>query len=198
MLAMSLVAAWAWLGVGASQAEAHLVTTGLGPTYDGIVHLLLSPIYLLAIAGLALLAGLRGTAHARLALFVLPSAWLVGGLVGLVTGAQVPQLVIAAVLLVLGSLAAADLELPSWTTGMVAVVVGLPLGVDTSFGAAGSGFGNLAGAIPCVFVLEAIALAGVLRARGWFGDIPPRVAGSWIAATGLLVAGWALRGSFIS
>jgi hypothetical protein len=32
---------------------------------------------------LALLAGLRGTTHGRRALFVLPAAWLLGGVIGL-------------------------------------------------------------------------------------------------------------------
>ena len=41
-------------------AHAHLVTTGLGPVYDGISHVLLSPDDLLPVVAMALLAGLNG------------------------------------------------------------------------------------------------------------------------------------------
>ena len=41
-------------------AHAHLVTTGLGPLYDGISHLFLSFEDLLPVVALALLAGLNG------------------------------------------------------------------------------------------------------------------------------------------
>ena len=64
-------------------AEAHLITTGLGSVYDGVAHLALSPEDLVPVAGLAVLAGLRGPAHGRWALFVLPVFWLVGGAAGL-------------------------------------------------------------------------------------------------------------------
>ena len=68
-----------------ARADAHLVTSGLGPVYDGIGHFFLSPGDALAALALALLAGLRGTAAGRRALFILPMAWLAGGLAGLTT-----------------------------------------------------------------------------------------------------------------
>ena len=43
-----------------SPAEAHLVTTGLGPVYDGISHVLMSPDDLVPILAMALLFGLNG------------------------------------------------------------------------------------------------------------------------------------------
>ncbi len=64
-------------------AQAHLVNSGLGPFYDGALHLLLSPGDLLGLIALALLAGLRGPAAARAAVIVLPIVWLLAGLVGL-------------------------------------------------------------------------------------------------------------------
>ncbi len=65
-----------------SNAEAHLVTTGLGPIYDGIGHLALSPEVWVPVLAVARFAGLRGAAAGRLTLFLLPVAWLVGALVG--------------------------------------------------------------------------------------------------------------------
>ncbi len=64
------------------QAEAHLVTTGLGPVYDGIGHFMMSPDDLVPVIALALLAGLRGAEAGRRALFGLPVAWLLGCLAG--------------------------------------------------------------------------------------------------------------------
>ena len=62
---------------------AHLVNTGLGPFYDGVSHLAMSPDDLLSALALALLAGLSGARAGRHVLFILPPVWLVGGLFGL-------------------------------------------------------------------------------------------------------------------
>lgn len=59
------------LGFASTPASAHLVSTGLGPLYDGITHFALTPEELLPMAALALPAGLRGPAHARLVVFTL-------------------------------------------------------------------------------------------------------------------------------
>ena len=56
-------------------AQAHLVNSGLGPFYDGVLHLLLSPNDLLGLVALGLLAGLRGPAASRLTVIALPITW---------------------------------------------------------------------------------------------------------------------------
>ena len=63
-------------------AAAHLVTTGLGPVYDGISHVLYSPDDLLPVLAVAFLGGLNGVTAARRALFALTGAWLLGGFAG--------------------------------------------------------------------------------------------------------------------
>ena len=68
-------------------AEAHLVETGLGQVYDGVAHFALSPEDYVPIVGAALLAGLRGKDHARLAVLLLPVAWFAGGVLGGLPGA---------------------------------------------------------------------------------------------------------------
>ncbi|HEX8801484.1 MAG TPA: hypothetical protein VF772_22865, partial [Terriglobales bacterium] len=80
----------------AAPAEAHLNTTGMGPIYDGLMHFLMSPEDFVPVLALALLAGLRGAAYGRRALFVLPVAWLLGGLAGLSAVATTPHPFIAA------------------------------------------------------------------------------------------------------
>jgi urease accessory protein len=102
-------------------AEAHLVTTVLGPIYDGIGHLALSPEVWVPVLAVALFAGLRGAAAGRLTLFLLPVAWLVGALVGCRTE-TVPLTAISAIsFLVTGALVAADLHLKRGTVATIAV-----------------------------------------------------------------------------
>jgi hypothetical protein len=66
------------------RAEAHLVSTGLGPVYDGIVHMVLSPADMTIVIVLAILAAMRGSHSGRWLLALLPLAWLLGGISGLI------------------------------------------------------------------------------------------------------------------
>jgi urease accessory protein len=60
-------------------ASAHLVNTGLGPIYDGIAHFAMSPEAILPVVALGVLAGLRGMAHARIAVLLVSVAWIAFG-----------------------------------------------------------------------------------------------------------------------
>jgi hydrogenase/urease accessory protein HupE len=108
----------AWLAAAAlatspAVADAHLVSTGFGPFYDGVSHLAMSPGDLLGVLALALLGGLGGTRHGRLVLLALPLAWLLGGWIGLQQSAEVTlPAASAASFLVAGALVAADRRLP--------------------------------------------------------------------------------------
>lgn len=180
-----------------SDAAAHLVTTGMGPVYDGIGHLLLTPEDLVPVLALALFAGLRGAAQGRRAMFLLPLAWLAGGLIGLRVTAATAFPVPALSFLILGALVAADLRLPANGVAVLAVVLGLVHGVLN--GAAlrqGAGGLGLFGILAALFVLVALASAFVVSLERPWSRIAVRVAGSWVAASGLLLLGWALRGPF--
>lgn len=179
------------------RADAHLVTTGLGPVYDGIGHLLLTPEDLVPILALALYAGLRGARAGRLALFVLPVAWLAGGLLGLRFGgaatAAVPLPALSFILL--GLLVAADVNLPDAAVAALACGLGLVHGFLNGPALAGTGPGalGLIGISAVGFVMIALASALVVSLEAPAARIAVRVAGSWIAAVGLLLLGWALR-----
>jgi hydrogenase/urease accessory protein HupE len=179
----------------ASRADAHLVTTGLGPVYDGIGHLLLTPEDLVPILALALLAGLKGARAGRLALFVLPLAWLGGGLLGLAFGAAVRAPVPALSFLLLGILVASDARLRDGVVAALAAALGLVHGFLNGPALAGNGPGapGLLGIAAVAFVLVALASALVVSLKAPAARIAVRVAGSWIAAIGLLLLGWALR-----
>jgi urease accessory protein len=174
---------------------AHLVSTGLGPVYDGIGHLLTTPEDLVPVIALALYAGLRGAKAGRLALFLLPLAWLAGGLAGLRLPAAGAIAAPSLSFLLLGALAAADLRLPSSAVASLAAVVGLVNGFSNgaAFAGAGPGAAGLAGVAAALFVVVSLVSAFVVSLERPWMRVAVRVAGSWIAAVGLLLLGWSLR-----
>jgi hydrogenase/urease accessory protein HupE len=188
-------AAWVLLP---TPAEAHLVTTGLGPIYDGISHVLMSPDDLVPILAMSLLAGLNGPRAGRRTLFAITIAWLVGGIAGFAVGqALVPGAAVAASFLLLGGLTAVDRRLSPAVVTAVAVVVGLLHGWLNGAGIAEAQREamGLVGIAFVTFVLVALVSAFVISLRAAWARIAVRVAGSWIAAIGLLMLGWSLRGT---
>ena len=181
-----------------SSAEAHLVTTGLGPIYDGISHVLMSPDDLVPILAMALVAGLNGPAAGRGTLFALTGGWLVGGAFGFLVGhSAVPGAATTVSFLLLGGLVATDRRLPSAAVTALAVTVGLLHGWLNGVGIAESQREavGLLGIASVTFVLVALVSAFVVSLRVAWGRMAIRVAGSWVAAIGLLILGWNLRGA---
>ncbi len=177
-------------------AEAHLNSTGMGPFYDGLIHFLMSPEDIVPVLAMALLAGLRGASYGRRALFTLPVAWLLGGLAGLSAVTATPHPFIAAAwFLLLGGLLAADAKLSLRVTTALAALLGLYHGYLNGIGMGQFDTAAVAllGLVFAVFVLIALAAAFVVRLRAHWARIAVRVAGSWIAASGLLMLGWAVR-----
>ena len=179
-------------------AEAHLVTTGLGPVYDGVTHLFFSPDDLVTAIALALLAGLNGPVAGRHALFGVTAGWLLGGLAGLAAGTSLlPPSATAFSMILLGVCTAAGARLSPAVVAAAAVAFG-----------AGHGWLNgaairetardglaLAGIVAAVFTLSALASAFVISLKAPWTRIAVRVIGSWIAAIGLLTLGWTIRAS---
>ena len=177
-------------------AEAHLNSTGMGPFYDGLIHFPMSPEDIVPVVALALLAGLRGANHGRRALFTLPVAWLLGGLVGLSAMTAPPHPFIAAAwFLLIGGLLAADAKVSLRITTALAALLGVYHGYlnGTGMGQFDTAAVALLGLAFAVFVLIALLAALVIRLRADWARIAVRVAGSWIAASGLLMLGWAVR-----
>jgi len=175
-------------------ADAHLVTTGLGPVYDGMEHMLLSPEQWIMVAGLAFLAGLNGPAAGRVVLFSLPAAWLAGGCTGHFIPLALPPLLPAMALLIVGGLVAADLKAVRHLVVGVSAGLGFLQGYlnGVSFGAANGTTFMLMGTSIVGFVIVALGAGFVVGAQGW-RRIAIRVAGSWMAAVGILLAGWTIR-----
>lgn len=181
---------------GASSAQAHLMNSGFGPFYDGLAHPFLVPEDLLPVIALTLLAGLRGTQCGRRVAFTLPLAWLAG----MAAAATIhlppePLWLTCALTIALGALVAADRPWP------VALVIGL-----AALAGATHGFGNgqelaaikggglaMAGIACALFVVSALAAGQVATVRAHWARVVVRVAGSWVAAVGLLMLGWSMR-----
>jgi hypothetical protein len=171
-----------------SHVKAHLVTTGPGPVYDGIGHLVMTPKDLIPALAIALFAGLRGAAPGRTALFVLPLAWFLGGLLG-VTIEGFPTLPVPAItFLILGALIAADLNLSPKSFTAVVVGVGFVHGVLN-----GVALKQGPGILAALFVIVAIVSAFIVSLKQHWARIVVRVAGSWVAAIGMLMFGWMMR-----
>jgi hydrogenase/urease accessory protein HupE len=181
-----------------SVALAHLVSSGLGPFYDGALHLLLSPADLLGLLAVTLLAGLRGPMAARWVVVALPTAWFAAGLIGLYAGVDF-ELSRASVLALvgLGVLVAADARLPA---GAVATLAGLfgtihGLANGAALAALGAGPASLLGIAGMAMVLVLLLSAAVVSLRAAWTRVAVRVAGSWVAAVGLLMLGWLAQGT---
>lgn len=183
-----------WSATFAASADAHSTVKGVGDLYAGLLHVLTALEHVLPFIALSLLAGQRGLkAQAEAVLLVFPVALMIGATAAL----WLPPLhglaffnIASAILL--GGLVAAAWPLPK------AVFYGLVVVFGVSHGFA-NGEAITASIKAYLFILG-VGLAGLAvlaygtlmvdfllkRKAGWV-QIAVRVAGSWIAAIGVLV-----------
>jgi hypothetical protein len=179
-------------------AGAHLVSSGLGPFYDGGLHLLLSPEDLLAVLAVSLAAGRGGKAAARSGVIALPGAWGAAGLAGLALGV-VPELtwLNLGLLTLTAGIVAAGMRPRTWAMAALAICVGIAFGLDNgaAIAAVGGGAVAVAGITMAVAILTLLVSAAAVALRHGWMQIALRVVGSWIAAVGMLMLGWVVRGA---
>src|SRR5271157_1984497 len=178
-------------------AQAHLMNTGFGPFYDGLTHLFVTPEDLLPVIALALLAGLRGPRFGRSVLFALPAAWVVGSTAGVLL---TPQLTLPGAEIILtiglGALLAADRPLPLAFVVGLAILLGLIHGILNGSELAktlSSAQMSNAGVVVALFLSVSLLAGQAASVRVRWARAAFRVAGSWIAAIGLLMLGWAMH-----
>lgn len=194
--ARSTAAALGLLCLGCPRAEAHLVTTGLGPAYDGMAHLALSPADLAVVVVLTLLAAMRGPRQGRWLLALLPAAWLLGNLIGLMLPLNATLgWATGLSFLLAGALVAADRNLPLPVVAALAAVIGAFHGFLTgaALGRTPSAALELTGTMVALTVVVTLLAGLVVSIKAFWARVAVRVVGSWIAATGLLMIGWSLR-----
>lgn len=167
----------------------------MGPVYDGIGHLLLSPDDLIPALAVALYAGLRGAVTGRYVLFIFPVSWLVGGLLGLQVAKMVSFPLPAVSIILIGILVATDARLPPKGSAGVTVLVGLTHGYLNGVALQeGPKLLGLFGILGALFVLLAIASAFVISLQQQWARVAVRVLGSWTVAIGILMIGWHFAG----
>ena len=119
-----------------------------------------------------------------------------GGLAGLAFPSLGTALALTTVsFLVLGGLVAAEARLSSAMVTGLALILGLLHGFlnGSAMSQAELGALGLFGIVTTLFVVVALAAAMVVALRVPWARIAVRVGGSWIAAIGLLLLGWAFR-----
>ena len=171
-------------------AQAHLVNSGLGPFYDGSLHLLLSPGDLLGLIAIALLAGLQGPATGRLVTMALPACWLIAGLFGM----RLPAMLDLAwltmlVFAIVGLLVAIDVKLPPAAVALLAALYGLLQGLQngSALASIGADLTALFGIVMTSLVLALLIAAAVVLLHTPWTRILIRVAGSWLVAVGVMM-----------
>jgi urease accessory protein len=180
------------------QAHAHLVSTGLGPFYDGVAHVLVTPEDAVAVLALALLSGMSGISSARAVLFTLPTAWCLGALFGQHT--PPPQSVTwltVTTFIAIGALIAMNCRLTASAAICLSIVIGFPHGYFDGPERTGvlSDFSMLSGTLACMFFAIAVISATVASLHAAWTRMVMRTIGSWIAAAGLLLLAWLLKQS---
>jgi urease accessory protein len=189
--------------LAAAPAQAHLMNSGFGPFYDGLAHPLLSPEDLLPAVAVTLLAGLGGARYGRCVLATLPSAWLAGmaGGAGMAAGWVIglpaaPAWLVAVVTVLIGALVASDLRLPLAAVIAVAAGLGTLHGYDNGreLAATAGALVAVAGIACSLFALVSLVAGQVAVLRAQWARLAVRISGSWIAAIGLLMLGWSVRG----
>jgi urease accessory protein len=173
-------------------ADAHLVSTGAGPFYDGTAHFFLTFEEILPVIALSLFAGLRGPRYGRWMIIVLPLCWIIGGILGLSKNVPLSTFNIAGfVMLITGALLATDSKLSIKLVIGITALFGLLLGFLNGIGMQNGSILEIIGSATAAFIIAVLCAAlAVALNHGWT-RIAMRVAGSWITAVGLLVLGWA-------
>lgn len=179
--------------LGAGTVEAHALDPRMGDFYAGLLHPLSALEHILPILALGLLSGQRGLKSAQLVLLLFPGAFALGATLALMRPGLPGVFAInigSAVLL--GGLVAAARTLPLSLLFLLAVGCALTHGYA-------NGEAMTAATRPLLFIaglsIAALLALGyatvgtdfVLRQKPRWLYVAIRVAGSWIAAIGILV-----------
>jgi urease accessory protein len=186
----------------AQQADAHIAAARLGDFYSGALHPLTDLQDLVLWTALGLLAGTFGASKARWLVLVLPLGLLAGLAFSLKLGVSAAAPITdAGVMVTLGLLLATGIRLPAVVLWVLALGLAVVRGIANAGGVGPQTNVVLFGAGLAVAGYAAVTLimAVTLVFRGSDLEAPPlwrrialRACGSWIAAIGLMMGGFAL------
>ncbi len=183
------------LTFGADAAWAHVASAQAGAFYAGLLHPLTAPEHVLPMLALGLLAGQRGLHEGQGVLLAFILALTIGA--GLAPSGVTPRWISplnVGSLVVIGGLVAASWRLP------IGLLYALALGFGATHGHA-NGAALPSGLSPAIFALGLATAASLTTGYGLvvtdalsrlkpaWPRVAVRVAGSWVAAVGILVLG---------
>ncbi len=184
--------------LGVQPAGAHIIGARLGDFYGGALHPLTGLADVILWLALGMLAGMQTRLWSRWMVVAFPAGLLAGFAIGLWSGWTEDRMgVDAALMIALGGLTAAAVRVP----GPVLLALGFAIAVlrgaanasgvgattDLTLFACGLTAAGYAAMTLTVALVSAFRRAG----DGWRG-IAIRAGGSWIAAIGVMVGGYAL------
>jgi hypothetical protein len=179
-------------------ASAHIVASRLGDFYAGATHPLTDPRDVVTWGTLGVLAGRLGPAAARWLVAIFPTGLLCGIAVGAAAGwTGVPALADAVLMLGTGAALAAGILIPATVAGLIGFTLAAVRGIANAGGLGPETDRTLFAAgltlVGYVFITltMALSLAFDRKDQAWRG-IALRACGSWVAAVGLLMAGFAI------
>lgn len=188
------------LCAASGSASAHIVSSRLGDFYGGALHPLTGLPDLVIWLALGLVAALQPAHWARWIVLAFPAGLLAGFIASVAGDWHADPIVVSAALMIgLGLLAAAAARLPGGSLLVLAVIVGIVRGAANGSGLDPGtdpvlfGAGLLLAGYAVVTLVCAVA-ATFRRAGAPWRTIALRAGGSWIAAVGLMVGGFALAG----
>jgi urease accessory protein len=170
-------------------ASAHPIK-GVGDFYAGMLHPLTALEFLLPWTALSLFAGQQGRKEALLALGIFPSALVLGASLGTVvqSPAWLPTINLA-IIPILGLAVALAITCPSTVVVILVAVVGLLHGLanGSEITAPTSPWRFIPGLAAVAILVLAYGIGLVRSLEKPWSRIAVRVAGSWIAAVGIMV-----------
>jgi urease accessory protein len=176
--------------VWSGAAQAHVVIPGVGGFAGGALHPVLVLSHALALIALGLLAGVQPFRARIMLIAVLPAAMLVGfGLVSLAYATDRAELAVLALTAVTGLVLTARPKAPFAVAASLVALTGLAILFDSvpAVPSVQETVLALAGtALAATSMLALAAFAGAALPEFW-PRIGVRIAGSWIAASAILV-----------
>ena len=173
----------------ANPADAHSPFPGAGEFYNGMLHPLIVPAYLLGILGLGLLFGQKAPQSSQFAVPAFGVSVVAAMAMPHSVAGPLPQSILLGVVLVAGLVVALSLNLGAILPCLFAVFAGALIGLDIRQNALAEGQSwiALAGAATGAIIAVAMVAAFVVWLRRAWNGIAVRVLGSWTAASAFLV-----------
>ena len=186
----------AGLFLSPSPIYAHLASGRFGDFYAGSLHLLTAIEHMIPMIALGLLAGQQGTRASRIMTVSVPIALAAGTVIGIsVSELSFSVYINSFSFLLVGGLVALNNNLPSRFILVIAAILGITHGYSNgnAIEPTLSAINYVSGVASSGLVLVSLFAGLAISAEKEWQKIAVRVAGSWIAAIGLISVPMLLR-----